>query len=285
MPSVFVLLWSTGFIGAKYGLPYAEPFTFLFYRLITVSFLLYLILQIMGQSFPTDKQLIGHVAVSGLLVHAGYLGGVFAAIKIGMPSGLAALIVGLQPLLTAVAASFFLREIITRLQWIGLFLGLLGVAFVLSERFTPNTAHFDITAIFWATLALFSISLGTVYHKRFCTGMELISGTLIQYLAATVVLGAIAFTTETMVVTWNLSFILALAWLVLGLSLGAISLLMLLIKQGAAARVASLFYLVPPVTALEAFILFDEKLGVFALCGMALTVIGVALVVVKKRPL
>ncbi|EIJ43937.1 putative membrane protein [Beggiatoa alba B18LD] len=284
MPIVFVLLWSTGFIGAKYGLPYAEPFTFLFYRLAIVSLVLWGVLFISKSPLPTQFNAVGHVAISGLLVHAGYLGGVFAAIKVGLPSGLTALIVGLQPLLTAVTAALILREIITRLQWIGLFLGLLGVIFVLSERFEGTVIPLEVSSIFWAILALISISVGTVYHKRFCTDIPLISSTLIQYLTATLVLGSVAFFTETMIVVWSVPFMLALAWLVVGLSLGAISLLMLLIKQGAAARVASLFYLVPPVTAIEAYFLFDERLGAIALLGMGLTVIGVALVMLKKRP-
>ena len=282
MPGVFVLLWSTGFIGAKYGLPYAEPYTFLTLRFVIVIVLLGALVMARGAVWPRDPRLIAHLGVSGFLVHAAYLGGVFGAIRAGVPAGLVALVAGLQPLLTASVAGPFLGERVGKRQWLGLCLGLVGVAMVLSTRLTGvgfDTFGWDGMA--FAVIALLAITGGTLYQKRFCTGMDLGSGTLIQYVAALIVLAPVAVMTETMEVNWTLPFILALGWLVLVLSLGAISLLMTLIRLGEAAKVASFFYLVPPVTAILAFVLFDEALTPLALAGMAATAIGVALVVRK----
>lgn len=280
MPAVFVVLWSTGFIGAKFGLPYAEPFTFLSLRLVAVIILLAGVAVVMRAPWPKDRRLMGHLAVSGVLVHTLYLGGVFAAIRAGLPSGITALVVGLQPLLTAVVAGRLLGELISRRQWIGLALGLAGVAMVLSTRLTGlEWGALPWRALGFSVIALVGMTAGTLYQKRFCTGMDLRTGAVIQYLAAAALILPLAALTETMRVQWTGSFIFALGWLVLVLSVGAISLLMTLIRLGEAARVASLFYLVPPVTALMAWGLFDERLGFLGLAGMALTAVGVALVV------
>jgi drug/metabolite transporter (DMT)-like permease len=282
MPGVFVLLWSTGFIGAKYGLPYAEPFTFLVLRFVIVIALLGAVVVASRATFPADPKLWLHLGVSGLLVHAMYLGGVFGAIRHGVPSGLVALVAGLQPLLTAAVVGPLLGETVAPRQWFGLTLGLAGVAMVLSTRLTGVSFDgFGWDGMVFAVIALLAITGGTLYQKRFCTGMDLRTGTLIQYIAALAALGPVALATETMVIQWTLPFVLALGWLVLVLSLGAISLLMTLIRLGEAAKVASFFYLVPPVTALLAWVLFDEVLTPLALCGMAATAIGVALVVRK----
>ncbi|KIL98845.1 Permease of the drug/metabolite transporter (DMT) superfamily [Paramagnetospirillum magnetotacticum MS-1] len=282
MPGVFVMLWSTGFIGAKYGLPYAEPFTFLVMRFIIVIALLGVVVGIFRAKFPSDPKLWLHLAVSGLLVHAVYLGGVFAAIRLGVPSGLTALVAGLQPLLTAAVVGPLLGEKVGPRQWGGLALGLIGVAMVLSTRLTGvRFDGFGWDGMAFAVAALLAITCGTLYQKRYCTGMDLRTGTLIQYLAALAVVGPAALATETMVVQWTLPFVLALGWLVLVLSLGAISLLMTLIRLGEAAKVASFFYLVPPMTALLAWALFDEVLTPLALGGMVATALGVALVVRK----
>lgn len=284
MPGVFVLLWSTGFIGAKYGLPFAEPFTFLVVRFAVVIALLAIVIGISKAQWPRDPKLILHLAVSGLLVHAIYLGGVFGAIRLGVPAGLVALVAGLQPLLTATVVGPLLGERIGRRQWLGLGLGLIGIAMVLSTRLTG--IHFDgfgWDGMAFALAALIGITAGTLYQKRFCTGMDLQTGTLIQYMAALVVLAPIAVSTESMEIRWTITFVLALGWLVLVLSLGAISLLMTLIRLGEAAKVASFFYLVPPMTAVLAFLLFDEALTPIALAGMAATAVGVALVVRAKK--
>lgn len=281
MPGVFVVLWSTGFIGAKLGLPYAEPFTFLSLRFAAVIVFLLLVCVLTRAPWPKLAALWGHLAISGLLVHGLYLGGVFAAIKTGLPSGVTALVVGLQPLLTALVAGPVLGERVSTRQWSGLALGLAGVALVLSGRLT-GLGGMSWSGLGFAAIALAGITAGTLYQKRFCTGMDLRSGAVIQYAAAAVLIVPAAMLLETLRVQWSGSFVFALAWLVLVLSVGAISLLMTLIRLGEAARVASLFYLVPPVTAVMAWGLFDERLGPLGLVGMALAAAGVALVVSRR---
>ncbi len=282
-PVVFVWLWSTGFIGAKYGLPYAEPFTLLLYRMLVTLLVLGGIALWLKSIWPSPRAAL-HTAVTGALVHGLYLGGVFYAIDEGMPAGVVALIVGLQPLVTAVAAVLVLGERVVTRQWVGLLLGLLGVGLVLFEKMSGGAQidRFPLWTLVWAVIALAGISVGTVYQKRFGQGVELVPGTFIQYCSAALLFAAGAFLLETRDVVWELQLMLAMGWLVLGLSVGAILLLMQLIQRGAASQVASLFYLVPPVTALEAYILFDERLGAVALFGGFLTVVAVALVVVRK---
>lgn len=283
MPALFVLLWSTGFIGAKFGLPYAEPFTFLALRFALVIALLAGVALATRAPWPSDRRLIGHLAMSGILVHALYLGGVFAAIHRGLPSGLTALLVGLQPVLTALVAGRLLGETVSGRQWLGLMLGLAGVALVLSTRLSGiRLDGFGWDGVAFALVALFGITAGTLYQKRHCTGMDLRTGAVVQYLGAGALMLPAALAFETMRITWTGDFIFALAWLVLVLSVGAISLLMTLIRLGEAARVASLFYLVPPVTALMAWGLFGETMSMIGLLGLALAAIGVALVV--RRP-
>lgn len=283
MPAVFVWLWSTGFIGAKYGLPYAEPFTLLLYRMVATLLILGLVAWWVKSKWPSLIESC-HTAITGLLVHGCYLGGVFYAIQDGMPAGVVSLIVGLQPLVTAAVAVLVLREAIAWRQWLGLMLGLVGVSLVLLEKMggAGQISSFPLWTLLWALIALVGISLGTVYQKRYCQGVELVSGAFIQYCAAAGLFAIGAFALETRHVSWDMQLLLAMGWLVLGLSVGAILLLMQMIRRGAASSVASLFYLVPPVTALQAYILFDERLGVLALCGGLISVLGVALVVVKK---
>jgi drug/metabolite transporter (DMT)-like permease len=276
MPGVFVLLWSTGFIGAKFGLPYAEPLTFLLIRLSLVAAVLGIVALVMRAPWPRRWADVGHLVVAGLLVHGVYLGGVFTGIHNGLPAGVAALIVGLQPLLTAAASSRVLGERVSGRQWLGLALGLGGVLLVVWEKLSLKTEY--LVGIGLCTAALVGITIGTLYQKRFCGGMDLRSGTAIQYAATSVGLLALALGFETMQVRWTGEFIFALVWLGLVLSVGAVFLLYILIRRGAAAKVASLFYLVPPATAVIAYLMFDERLGVFAWAGMAVTAVGVALV-------
>jgi len=280
-PILFVLLWSTGFIGARFGLPYAEPFTFLWVRMVIVVGLLLGLAWLLRSSWPRGWALNLHIGVSGLLLHAGYLGGVFFAISRGMPAGLAALIVGLQPILTAILAQFLLRERVNALQWAGLLLGFVGVALVVGEKALGARAlNIENEAFVAIGLALLCTTLGTLYHKRFASQMPLVGGTVVQYIAASVGLFILALLfRETMQIQWTLQFSLAMAWLVVVLSIGAILLLMYLIRHNSASSVASLFYLVPPATALEAYFLFGEQLGLVALLGMGLAAVGVALVV------
>ncbi len=281
MPAIFVLLWGTGFVGAKYGLPYAEPFTFLLWRFVIVALLLLVAALALRARWPGNRTEFGHIVVAGVLVHAGYLGGVFSAIHQGVSAGEVALIAGLQPVLTAAVAGTLLGERVSARQWAGFVLGFLGVVLVVSNRIDPGVA--GTIGYLSAFLALAGITAGTLYQKRFCSHMDLRSGAGIQFSASAVLMAVLASLTESMVVNWSREFIFSLAWLVLVLSLGAISLLYLLIRHGEAARVTSMFYLVPPVTALMAHALFGERLGIVALVGMGLAVAGVALVVARPR--
>ncbi|QSP94729.1 DMT family transporter [Marinobacter salinisoli] len=284
IPALFVWLWSTGFIGAKYGLPYAEPFTLLLLRMLITLGLLAILVRLVNTRWPGWRA-AGHLAVTGVLVHGCYLGGVYYAIQDGMASGIVSLIVGLQPLVTAAVAVMLLGERVTFRQWLGLALGLVGVSLVLFEKYAGNQvgAPLSAWALLWALVALAGISLGTVYQKRFGTGADLVAGTFIQYSAAASFFAIGAFALESREVEWSLQLQLSMAWLVLGVSIGAILLLMWLIRRGAASQVASLFYLVPPVTALEAYILFGEQLGGLALAGGLVAIVGVALAVTQQK--
>lgn len=280
-PFIFVLLWSTGFVGAKFGLPYAEPFTFLLLRMLIVVALLGAFALATRAEWPSSWALAAHAGVTGVLLHAGYLGGVFFAISRGLPAGLAALIVGLQPILTAILAQLLLRERVNAVQWLGLVLGFVGVALVVGEKvLTARVAQIEPSAFVAVSLALVCTTLGTVYQKRFGSSMPLVGGTVVQYVAASAGLLVLALLFgERMRIEWTPQFALAMGWLVLVLSIGAILLLMYLIRHNSASAVASLFYLVPPATALEAYLLFGERLGALALLGMAVAMVGVALVV------
>lgn len=275
VPALFVLLWSTGFIGARLGLPHAGPLSFLTLRYIAASLLLVLLAFALRAPWPRDTREISHYAVAGLLVHGIYLGGVFVGISLGVEAGVAALIVGLQPLLTAAFAGMLMREHVTRRQWFGLALGFLGVALVLERKLGlgPGDALGSVACV----AALVGITAGTLYQKRYCDGMDLRTGGAIQLASAGIMTAPFAFFVEGFRVDWTGEFVFALLWLVLVLSLGAATLLFLLIKTGATAKVASLFFLVPPVTALIAWPLFGETLSKIALVGMGLTAIGVAL--------
>jgi drug/metabolite transporter (DMT)-like permease len=279
-PGVFVLLWASGFIGAKLGLGYAEPLTFLALRMIIVVALVAIVTAATRPKWPNANGMM-HSVITGLLVHGLYLGGVFVAIENGLSAGLAALIVSLQPVLTSTVANRLFGERVAARQWLGLALGLAGVYLVLEAKIASGEA----TPLAWlaATVALFGITVGTLYQKRFGGGIDWRPALCIQYAAAAVMfsLGAAAFETRT--VEWTPQFVFALAWLVLVLSLGAVWLLYFLIRRSAATRVVSLFYLTPPVTALLAWALFDERLKPLALLGMAVCVAGVFLVNWRPR--
>ncbi|MDE1982235.1 MAG: DMT family transporter [Betaproteobacteria bacterium] len=277
VPAVFVVLWATGFIGAKFGLPYAEPMTFLAWRMGLATLLLLAFALLTRAPWPPTPLAAIHVTVAGLLVHGGYLGGVFEAIRHGMPSGLVSLIVGMQPVLTSLAAIALLGERLSLRQWLGLGLGLVGLILVLGHRVALSDLTWTSGGL--ALFALASISLGTVYQKRFFAGVDLRTGGVLQYAASGLCYAALAWVFETGHVTWSTTFVLALGWSVVGLSLGAVALLYRLLREGAASRVSSLLYLVPPVTALIAYAAFGETLTLPALGGMLLAVLGVALVV------
>jgi drug/metabolite transporter (DMT)-like permease len=274
-PGVFVVLWASGFIGAKLGLSYAEPLTFLSVRMGAVVALLAVIVALTRPKWPSAAGVV-HSAATGLMVHGLYLGGVFVAIENGVSAGLAALIVSLQPVLTSTIANRFLGERVVARQWLGLALGLLGVYLVLYEKTGAGGATpFGLCAV---AVALLGITIGTLYQKRFGGGMDWRPALCIQYAAAGGLFALGAFVFETRIVHWTPQFVFALVYLVLVLSLGAIWLFYYLIRRTVATRVTSLFYLVPPVTALMAWALFGEQLAPLALLGMAVCVAGVALV-------
>ncbi|MES2362218.1 MAG: DMT family transporter [Pseudomonadota bacterium] len=289
MPAVFVLIWSTGFIVAKFGLPYAPPLTFLAIRyfLSIVCFLVWI--RLARASWPRGRQQWVHLGVTGMLMHAGYLGGVWIAVKAGMGSGLTALIVGLQPVLTALWVSWIASENddpqaqkVTSRQWLGLAFGLGGLLLVVSRKF--GTGH-EVTALTLAAtvVALLSITAGTLYQKRFVQPTDVRSANAIQLGAALLVTLPLSLF-ETEAIVWNHQFLGAMAWSVLALTLGGSSLLYLLIQRGAATAVTSLLYLVPPTTALMAWVLFDEPITTSTVIGTALTALGVSLVVRAAQP-
>jgi drug/metabolite transporter (DMT)-like permease len=282
MPWLFVFLWSTGFVVAKFGLPYAPPLTFLLLRFVGVLCILVPLVLIMRAPWPVGQ--MRHVAVAGVLMQAGYLAGVWCAIKLGMPAGISALIVGMQPIMTAFAAPLIGESLRPR-QWFGLLLGLCGVALVVSNKIHLNGLSTASVAL--CLLALASITAGTLYQKRFCAHFDLRTGTLIQFAASVVVLLPFAIGFEHLDLTlsqvmWTPRFIGALLWSVLALSIGAIFLLFALIRKNAATAVTSLLYLTPPTTAVMAWLMFGETLGIGGLIGMMLAVAGVSFVVKKQ---
>lgn len=285
IPFLFVILWSTGFIGAKFGLPYAEPFTFLAVRMAITLAILVPIVWLFVVNKP-DWRIVGHSMVTGALIHAAYLGGVFYAISLGMSAGISALIVAVQPLLTAIIAWALIGERVSRRQVIAFLAALCGVVLVLSPRLSGAGEAQGITLVTVSAciLSVIAISLGSVYQKRFVPAADLRAGAAAQYFGALVPLTALSFLLETQVIRWTGEFIFAMGWLVLVLSLGAVTLLMFLIRRDSAAQTASLFYLVPVSTAIIAYFLFDETLNVIQLAGMAIVVVSVAMASRRSLP-
>lgn len=277
MPPLFVVLWASGFVVTKLGVAFAEPFTFLLYRFLIVAVLLGVIAAAMRAPWPRTWAMVGHIAVVGVLLQATYLGGVYAAIASGIPAGISALIIGVQPIITGVIVGPFLGERVSARQWLGLVLGFLGIGLVLWQKLALDLAHLG--GIAWNVAGLFGITAATLYQKKYCAMMDWRSGGVIQYAAAAAVSLVLTFATgETGRMEWSAGLLIAYAWLVFVLSLGAVSLFGWLIRRGEASRVASLLYLVPPTAALGGWLLFGETLGPLALAGMAVTVVGVALV-------
>ncbi|EFO33478.1 DMT family permease [Roseibium sp. TrichSKD4] len=279
-PAIFVLLWSTGFIGSKLGAPYAEPMVFLTIRFIAVLPFLALIAWWAKTKWPREIGQILHCVVIGALVHGIYLGGVFWAIKQGMPAGASAIVVGLQPVLSAVTAAVLLGERIVPKHWLGLLIGGAGLVLVLGAKLNIDGSGINGLTILAAFLAVLAISVGTVYQKRFVPNTDLLAATIWQYAGAIAVTLPLSFY-ESWTVMWSGQFIFALGWLVFVLSIGAILLLMFLIRQGAVSQVASLFYLVPVATAIESYFLFGEELTLIQILGMGL-VVGAVLLIRSK---
>ena len=273
-PVLFVLLWSTGFIGARYGLPYIEPFTFLAVRMGFVVVAMGAIALATRARWPRGAE-IGHSLVAASLVHGAYLGGVFIAISQGVPAGISALIPGLQPILTSTIANRFMGEKVTLAQWFGLALGFVGVLLVLHDRSIVLAG----SPLGWIAsgVSLIGITLGALYQKRFCGAIDWRAGNTVQYIGAAVLFTLCAFVFETRTIQWSGELIFAIAWLVFVLSIAAVALMYWLIRRSAATGFASLFYLVPAVTALFAYALFGEKLDALSIAGMALCAAGVVL--------
>jgi drug/metabolite transporter (DMT)-like permease len=274
VPAIFVVLWSTGFIGTKYVLAGAEPLTYLTVRMVFVVLLMALIAAITRPKWP-DRAGIVHSAIAGLLVHGFYLAGTSLAIFHSVPAGLSALIPGLQPILTSTLANRWLGERVTPMQWTGLLIGLAGTLLVLHNRSSSGAEGWGWLA---SGVSLLSITLGTLYQKRFCSSIDWRAGNLIQFTSAGILFAVGAWLFETRVIDWSHQFVFALMWLVVVLSVGSVGLLYWLIRRSAATSVASLFYLVPGVTALMAYLLFDERLDAIAIVGMVLCAAAVLLV-------
>ena len=274
-PALFVFLWSTGFIGARYGLPYIEPLTFLAVRIGFAAVIMATIALLTGARRLNTNE-IGHSLVAGSLMHGLTLGGAFTAISQGIPAGIVALILGLQPIVTSILANRLMDEKIARLQSVGLALGLVGVLLVLHDRNIVLAG----SVLGWVAsfLSLIGITLGTLYQKRYCGSIDWRTGNLVQYLGAGVLFTLGAFAFETREINWTGELIFALVWLVLVLSIAAVALMYWLIRRSGATEFASLFYLVPVVTALLAYILFDERLDLISILGMLICTGGVALV-------
>ncbi|MFN0079495.1 MAG: DMT family transporter [Prosthecobacter sp.] len=271
-PWLFVLLWSSGFIGSKLGVPYAEPFTFLTLRYCIVLAILVPIALVSRAPWPQGKGQMAHVAFAGLLIHALYLSGCVWSLRLGLPAGIVSLIVSLQPLFTAAFAGVTLGERVLPRQWTGLALGFVGTAMVVAHK-TGSGLTFLMTVP--AILSLIGITAGTLWQKRHCPRFDLRTSTVVQYAASLLITALLAFTTETMRIEWSGQFVFALLWVALVLSIGAISLLNHLIRSGTAVNVASLFYTVPAVTALMAWSIFGETLTGLSLIGMVVAVAGV----------
>ena len=274
LPALFVVLWSTGFISAKYGLPYTPPLKYLLVRFALAAALMLLVALATGARWPAGLRQISHVVVAAWLVHGLYLGGVFVSIAGGMPAGTSAMLVGLQPILTVLLARAWLGERISARQWSGLMLGLAGVYLVVRHKVALDG---DLVTLLPIIVALVGISIGALYQKKFAAHVDLRSGAVVQFTACVVLYAPIVWCLEPRPIAWTIEFVLALGWSVIVLSVGAISLLYWMLRHGAAADVARLFYLVPPVTALMAYALFGERLDALAIAGMILICIGVAL--------
>ena len=274
-PALFVLLWSTGFVGAKYGLPYADPFIFLSVRILLAALLLFALARALRMPVRIGRTAIARSGLIGFFLHACYLGGVFYSISQGLPAGVAAVVTSLQPVLVSLIAVKVLGEQLRIRQVAGLLVGLVGVVMVLGPSID---AQIPLAAIIAILVALIGSTTATLLQKKLGADIPLISGTAYQYLLSGCVLGVIALATQETSIAWNLRFTAAFVWLVLVLSVGAILLLLWLLNSGSAAKVSSLFYLVPPATAIEAFLLFGEKVNTQGFLGIGITALGVWLV-------
>ena len=283
-PGLFVFLWSTGFIGVKYGIPFAPPFYFIAIRMAIASLLLFIAISFLRRSQPLTRSILWPSTLIGLTLHGAYLGGCFFAVSRGMPAGVAALIVSLQPVLVSLFAAKYLNEPLKARAVSGLILGLAGLFVVVIPRINMTGDNaISLVAVAASVIGLLGGTSGTILQKKYGGAIPTLAGTSIQYAATALVLLVLALLFEEPNITWSPEFIGALTWLVLALSFGAILLLFFLLSHGSAASVSSLYYLVPAVTAIIAYFMFDEHISVISLIGTAITVVGVWLVVSKQK--
>ena len=281
IPFVFVWLWASGFIGARLGLEYAEPATLLSIRMVGNVMLFAALVWLLKRSIPKGKAFM-HAFIVGVLIHGFYLGGSYLAIGSGMPAGLSSLLVGLQPIITALVMVGFSQQKFRLSQWLGLGLGFLGICLVLIGDIEWQNEDHRLFAFGTCMLALFGITFGTLYQKRFCQGTDIVGSAMVQYLAAGMLFAPVAMQFETGQVDWSIEFILTLLWLVVVLSCFAVLLLLYMVEHGAASSVASVFYLVPPVTAIQAWLMFGESFD--ALGGIGFAVAALAVYLVTRTP-
>ncbi len=281
-PLIFVMMWSTGFIGARLTAPDAEPLSFLVYRYAIVCVLLAAWSFAVRAPWLSPRDAL-HAAIVGALIHGGYLGSVYWAVYYGMPAGVSALIVGLQPLMTAFLAAPLLGETITGRHWFGLIIGILGVSLVLWPKLTWSDYGITPVTIAVSIAGTLSIAAGSIYQKRYAAGHDLRTGNVFQFIGGCAFVSLGAALTETFDVNWTPPVILAMVWLVFVLSIGAMSLLYLMIRHGEVSKVAGLFYLVPALTAVIAWLWFDETLLVIQMIGMAVCAAAVILVMKASK--
>ena len=283
-PGLFVLLWSTGFIGVKYGMPYAPPFYFVAIRMAIAAALLFVAISFLRKSQPISRSIIWPSTLIGLTLHGAYLGGCFFAVSRGLPAGVTALIASLQPVLVSLFAARYLGEPLRARAVSGLVLGLVGLFVVVLPRISTTGANsISLISIAACVIGLLGGTSGTILQKKFGGAIPTLAGTSIQYAATAIVLLTLALIFEKPEIQWTAKFVGALAWLVLALSFGAILLLFFLLSYGSAASVSSLYYLVPAATAIEAYFFFDEHISPISMIGTVITVIGVWLVVGKQK--
>ena len=273
-PFIFVILWASAFISAKYGLMGAGPFSFLFTRFLIVSAIFGAMVLVMRRRWPQHKDILPTM-IAGMLMHGVYLGGVFYAISKGTPSGIASLIVSIQPLLTALLALSFLGEKVRQLQWLGIVLGMIGVGLVVTPRLGGEIPMIGLVS---CLVAVSAMATGTILQKRYGGGIDLVTGNFLQAIAASIFYGVLLMTVETYHLTWTLEVTLAMIWIVATVSIGAVTILMVLIRSGQMAATSSLFFMVPPVSAVMGYVAFGEVLGLIGIIGFIVASIGVWLV-------
>jgi len=282
LPIFFIVLWSSGYIVGKIGIAYTGPFTLIFMRFSSAALILLVVAVATKANWPDDWHKVAHIAMVGVLMQVLQFGGVYSGLQLGVSAGISALIVGSMPLFVALGSGWLLMEKISSKQWQGLLVGLMGVALVISNKISLNPDDSSWQGYIYIILALLGITAGTLYQKKFCADMDLRSGGVIQMGVAAILTSFLAYYHEAYAVTWSTELVFSVAWLSLVNSIAALSILYLLIRQGEASRVASLFYLIPPTTALMGWLILGEQLTGLVLLGFVVTTVGVYLSTLKE---